>query len=81
MFLKLNLIVHFLESKYTALTTSTVLCSSSLFTYGKELFEFTEGFHTGHGIFIYGLMTALKSVAGLITNSRALMGVKHELRS
>ena len=72
-------VIQILESKYTDCIVALILCSSSLFTYGKELFDYTLGFHTGHGIFIFGLMSALKAVAMIVTSSRMLIQTKRQL--
>ena len=71
--------IQMLESKYTDCIVALILCSSSLFTYGKELFDYTLGFHTGHGIFIFGLMSALKAAAMIVTSSRILIETKRKL--
>jgi|GEM_PF-1393297 hypothetical protein len=74
-----NYVIRLLESKYTECFVALILCSSSLFTYGKELFDYTLGFHTGHGVFIFGLMSALKSLAMIVTSSRMLIQTKRKL--
>ena len=76
---KNNHVIRLLESKYTDCFVALILCSSSLLTYGKELFDYTLGFHTGHGIFIFGFMSALKSLAMIVTSSKILVQTKRKL--